>query len=217
MIQFENCFKYFDKKFFSYLSKEKYKDESQRNPVWIAGGSVRDYFSGVTTKTDIDVFCVSEKIFNYIIEDMNTNGATVVFENENTTRYLLNKTHFDIVKKFYNYPTDCIDSFDFTVSMFAVGYNGEVFHGSTSFMDLAKKQIMINKITYPLSTLHRLLKYQNKGFRICKGELFKIAVSINEIEKLKKEVAVEEIKEINDADISPVSVNKFEALFMGID
>ena len=197
MIQFDNCFNYFHKKFFSYLNAEKY--EINKNVLWIAGGAVRDYFSSSMKKTDIDIFCVSGTVFKNICDDIQEKGGIQVYENENTIRYLLNKINIDVVKKFFDTPIDCINSFDFTVSMFACGYNGEIFYGTTSFIDLAKKQIMINKITYPLSTLHRLLKYQNKGFRICKGELFKIAVSINEMTDLViKDEKIEENISLSD-------------------
>ena len=51
---------------------------------------------------------------------------------------------------------------------------------------------MINKITFPKSTLQRATKYSRKGYYICKGELTKI------IEALYKEY--EEIKEKNEED-----------------
>ena len=37
---------------------------------------------------------------------------------------------------------------------------------------------MINKITYPESTISRMNRYIRKGFYICNGELYKIIQSI---------------------------------------
>lgn len=46
--------------------------------------------------------------------------------------------------------------------MFAVD-NEKIYHGETTFIDLAKRQLMINKITYPASSMSRAFRYYKKG------------------------------------------------------
>ena len=65
-------------------------------------------------------------------------------------QYYKNKT-FDLVKHFFPNPNETINNFDFTVSMFAIDKDN-VYHGKSSFIDLAKKQLMFNKILYQLTS-----------------------------------------------------------------
>jgi len=61
--------------------------------------------------------------------------------------------------------------------MFAIDRQ-KVYYGETSFIDLSKKQLMINKISMPASTLSRAFRYYKKGFIMCNGEMLKLLVSI---------------------------------------
>ena len=95
--------------------------------------------------------------------------------------------------------------------MFAVDVN-QVYHGPTSFIDLAKRQLMINKITYPKSTLNRAFKYYPKGFRICNGEQKKI------IEALMVEGAVNQSVISNASNNEEDEYTSFDnGYFTGID
>lgn len=163
MRQLELCIEYFRKLILEELKKENII-------CWVAGGILRDFFSNIPLTTDIDVFFPNESEFNKIENYFKSKNCELVYNNENTVRYKYKNRYFDLVKKYFPTPKETINQFDFTVSMFAVDYEN-VYYGETSFMDLAKKQIIINKITYPESTLFRLLKYYKKGFSICKNDL----------------------------------------------
>ena len=93
-----------------------------------------------------------------------------------------NKRKFDLVKKFFPGPQETINEFDFTVSQFAVDTE-KVYYGETSFIDLAKRQLMINKITFPASTMSRAFRYYKKGFSMCLGEMKKLVEAIQDIPK----------------------------------
>lgn len=84
-----------------------------------------------------------------------------------------NGNTYDLVKKYFADPQTTIEAFDFTVSMFAVD-NEKIYHGETSFIDLAKRQLMFNKITYSASSLSRAFRYYKKGFTMCLGEMKKL-------------------------------------------
>ena len=83
---------------------------------------------------------------------------------------------------------------------------------------------MINKITYPLSTTSRMVRYLKKGFNICNGELYKIIASIQEEERAK----INNIEDDIDNDFEPnnndevkdddtISSGDLFDLFIGID
>jgi hypothetical protein len=41
--------------------------------------------------------------------------------------------------------------------------------GEYALLDVMRKRIVINKITYPVSSLRRLIKYTHQGYYACNG------------------------------------------------
>jgi len=201
MIQFENTVKRFGGLILTEL-KEK------GITCWIAGGCLRDYFAGQPLKTDIDMFFPNQAEFDktklYLLEM----GAKLKWESGNGAKLTYKNHTYDLVKKYFTNPKDTIDAFDFTVSMFAVD-STQVYNGETSFIDLSKRQLMINKITFPASTMRRAFRYYEKGFRMCAGEMKKMAEAIKGVESTNESQPVEptEIETSGDTMI----------FFLGID
>jgi len=177
---------------------------------WLAGGSLRDYFMGVKITSDYDIFFPSESEYVKAVQFFKRVDAEVKWESENGMKVKYNKRTFDLVKKYFASPQITIDAFDFTVSMFAVD-SEKVYYGETSFIDLAKKQLMINKITYPASTISRAFRYYKKGFVMCQGEMKKLCEAMQN--EPKKEI--EKIENANPDEQPPSGdVGDF---FFGID
>jgi len=142
--------------------------------IWLCGGAVRDLLVGKETHTDFDFFFNSLDTYNKFIADLCNLGASIFSKNEfNTT--LRKSTDTDtITVQCINlvYPSieKVLDSFDFTITQF--GFDGiNLYCGDYSLYDLARKRLALNKLTYGVSTLRRLLKYSNKGFTACPGVL----------------------------------------------
>lgn len=199
IIQFENCVNYFRKLILNELS--------QICICWVAGGCVRDYFSIGKMSSDIDIYFPSEEDYKKAIEylcksntrvmvseDIDENNAKVitkiitsketakiVFENDNVTKVLYNGMKFDIIKKYFPSVKDTILEFDFTVCCAGVDLHNVYTH-DTFFIDLSKRQLMINKLPYPLSTMWRMQKYINKGYYMCSGEMLKLSKAIGELQ-----------------------------------
>lgn len=174
---------------------------------WLAGGALRDYFMGIVIKTDYDIFFPNEDEYNrakkfFSLKD----GVEIKWESDNGMKVLYNKRTFDLIKKFFPTPQDTIDAFDFTVSMFAVDTD-KVYHGETSFIDLSKRQLMINKITYPASTLSRAFRYYKKGFSICLPEMKKIIEAIQAMPKEQEQ----------SQDENNINQSSGDNMFRGID
>jgi len=144
---------------------------------WIAGGALRDYFRDARIKTDYDIFFPNateyEKAKVYFI----AKGAEVKFNSENGTKILHRGKIFDLVKHYFDSPQATIDRFDFTISMFAVD-DKKVYYGKTAFIDLAKKQLIFNEITYPDSTLCRAFRHNKYGFTISLAEMKKLTDAV---------------------------------------
>lgn len=213
MIQYDNCIKKFKEIILNDLMNKEIK-------CWIAGGSVRDYFMGVPVKTDIDLFFPNQEEYDKTSNFFKEKEAEIKWESDNGMKVVYKNKTFDLVKLFFKDPQDTINNFDFTVSMFAVDKDN-IYIGETSFIDLSKRQLMINKITYPASTTSRMVRYLKKGFNICNGELYKIIKSIQneerkKIETIDDDIPFENVEKNNDETINPPSSELLD-FFMGID
>lgn len=187
LIQFDNAISRYGNLILDLLKDQKIK-------CWLAGGAIRDYFMGVPITTDYDLFFPNQTQYDKAVAFFKERKCDIKWESENGMKIVFENRTYDLVKKFFDDPQKTIDAFDFTVSMFAVDTN-DVYYGETSFIDLAKKQLMINKITYPASTLKRAFKYHKKGFSICNGETKKIIDAIRNMPK--DETVVETIADVN--------------------
>lgn len=204
MIQLTNAVERYSKIILSELKVADIK-------CWLAGGALRDYFMGVPIKTDYDVFFPSEIEYEKAKVYFKAKGATVKWESDNGMKVKYNHKTYDLVKKYFDNPQATIDAFDFTVSMFAVDTE-KVYVGETTFIDLAKRQLMINKITYPASTMSRAFRYYKKGFTMCQGEMRKVVEAIQNMPK------PEEKKEDEDVNSNePPSGDSDTNFFIGID
>lgn len=208
MIQFDNAVDRYNK-----LILEELK--AQHITCWLAGGAIRDYFMGVPIKTDYDIFFPYEGSYLLAAAYFKNNGAEVVWESDNGMKVKYKGKKYDLIKKFFPSPQATIDEFDFTVSMFAVDTE-RVYYGETSFIDLAKRQLMINKITYPASTLSRAFRYSKKGFSLCLGEMKKIIEAIQGMPKEEPQPAATPAGDNGQQGAEPTS-GDFGGFFTGID
>lgn len=180
---------------------------------WLAGGALRDYFSGVPVTTDYDMFFPNEAEYKKAREYFEAKDCEVKWESDNGCKMKYKEKTYDLVKMFFTNPQETIDAFDFTVSMLAVD-NESIYYGETTFIDLAKRQLMINKITYPASSLSRAFRYYTKGFRMCQGEMKKLFDAIQSAPKEEKRTVT------NTADVKEqeqMSSGELGAFFAGID
>jgi hypothetical protein len=137
--------------------------------------------------------------------------GSIYFESKNVVKINYKGYKFDLVKKLFNNPQECIDAFDFTICCVAVDKN-KTYINKTFFMDLAKRALVINTIPYPLSTLWRMQKYIKKGHTICQNGLMKIAIAVGELELHAKEADKEQAEEIEELYESGTG-----SMFDGID
>lgn len=206
MIQFENAVKRYGELILNEMK--------EANIIcWLAGGALRDYFMGVPVKTDYDMFFPNEIEYEKARTYFKAKDCEIKWESDNGCKMKYKERTYDLVKKFFADPQTTIEAFDFTVSMFAVDQE-KIYHGETTFIDLAKRQLMINEITYPASSLSRAFRYYAKGFRMCQGEMKKLFDAIQNAPKEEKRTAT------NTVDVKEqeqMSSGELGAFFAGID
>lgn len=84
-------------------------------------------------------------------------------------------------KYFSPTPEDCIDNFDFNICCAAI-HRDNIVTTEECMKDLSKEVLTLNKITYPVSSLRRLIKYGKKGITIHPETYLKIVEAINSME-----------------------------------
>lgn len=193
MLQFDNAVEIYNKIILTELKEAGIK-------CWIAGGCLRDYFMAVKITTDYDLFFPNEIEYEKTKTFFKTKDAEIKWESDNGMKVKYNKRTFDLVKKYFDNPQSTIDAFDFTTSMIAVD-NEKIYHGETTFIDLSKRQLMINKITYPASTMSRAFRYYKKGFSMCVGEMRKMVEAIQNMPKKENEESQVDVNKSSGDDM----------------
>ncbi len=154
--------------------------ESIRSRVAVAGGAVRDKFLDVEIK-DYDLFVEDETVEKMLMAFYAKNGKTGNI-NSQTANYTYKGKWIQIVRgKYWDMKTnDLIMDFDYIHCCAMVTTMGLKTHPEF-FEAVATKHLRVNKLRYPLSSLERMSKYVEKGFKPCNGTLFALAKAINDM------------------------------------
>ncbi len=147
---------------------------------WVGGGSVKSYLASEPIY-DIDVFFATKEDYDNAYSHLiNDKQYFVIFESDNATKIQFGRKKVDLIcQSFYPTASDCIQHYDFTIVMAAVNSTGLIYHRDF-FIDLAKKSLVINSISNPLSTLKRLQKYIKRGYTASNQTMMDITKSIEE-------------------------------------
>ena len=141
--------------------------------TYLAGGALRTLFSLTETlspeDTDIDLFFSNNRRMETCKKYVEASGLyDKAFEcpEGSLTTYVAKeggwKVQF-IAFMHYNSVPELLLSFDFSVTM--VGTDGrELWKADTFFSDVTEKRLRWNVITYPSSSLRRMMKYARKGY-----------------------------------------------------
>lgn len=156
--------------------------------AWIAGGAVESIAREEPIK-DIDIFCANEDAFWNVIDSLTRyeDGYTLKHTKEElelvSNRFALlqkkNAPDIQVIKTMW-YPSlkHVLHSFDFTATQ--VGIQKEegglkVVSNPMAFFDIARKRLVLWRMTFPASTIRRMIKYTQKGYYACAGALETIA------------------------------------------
>lgn len=136
-----------------------------RDGPWLAGGAARKlFFHQPLGGSDLDIFCKNlEQMVTFkvwLIE----NKARAIANTANNTTYQLGPVTVQLIDgKQYADHHALLDSFDFNLCQFV--YNGEWFvHTEAAMNDYTLRQLTVNKITLPLYSMARVMKYLGQGF-----------------------------------------------------
>ncbi len=138
--------------------------------AWLAGGAVRRTLLGEREiNSDYDIFFANEKQKKDYVDLLVRDGGEIKHENEFNTLLMWRDCKIQAIHiTYYDSPAAVLESFDYTICQFLT--DGEkLFTGEYSLWDLARKRLAVHKVTYPVATLRRMIKYTNQGFYACAG------------------------------------------------
>ena len=142
----------------------------------VAGGAIRRAVLGEPLTTDYDIFFQSERYYNETVAKIDASDLgyfTKVKTTKNHTEYVdPDGLRFQLIKAFFwgDRFESVLDHFDFTICQWL--YNPaelEVVTTIEALTDTIRKRLAVNKVTYPVSTMRRLIKYTSQGFYACSG------------------------------------------------
>lgn len=136
---------------------------------WIAGGCIRDWWSTRKVGSDIDVWFPDDRNLGIASDAAKSNGWFITKETNASINWSTkSKLWVQFIKKhFFASIDETLSAFDFTVCCAGITRHGEMKWHQDFAADLAAKRLAISKMTYPLSTWRRCLKYAEKGFKLC--------------------------------------------------
>lgn len=181
------------KKLYNYLGTHLVNILKKYNAI-IAGGLITSLFCNREIK-DVDIYFRDEKSLFDFIEDTYDDGDDWI--NALTSKALLVRTNdLDVQMIHFKYFKDAyeiFDTFDFTVCMGAFDFASEEFILHNDFLKHNSQRILkFNKNTaFPIVSLLRVHKYQDKGYRISKPEFLRIVLKCMDL----KIETVDDIKE----------------------
>lgn len=163
--------------------------------AFAAGGAVTSVFTGKPIN-DVDVYFKSREAFEYAVASAYENGNWCVSSSKRAVTFvdgdnIIQFMHFD----FFPTAQAIFDAFDFTVVMGALDFDTGEFAFHDDFLKHNSQRFLRFHpgTRYPLASATRVLKYQDRGYTIGKGDILKIAlasrkVKIDTWEELKDQI-----------------------------
>jgi len=139
--------------------------------TWLAGGALQTLVDKEAKIFDYDIFFGEKEEVINVRRSLPVQGYALIFECPKGELYTYKHPSFGtkiqlITKFFYPNMESVIDSFDIKAGMFIT--NGrELVWTKDAVKGVKDKILEIHRITYPISTLKRLVKYaKDKGYSI---------------------------------------------------
>lgn len=169
--------------------------------AFVAGGAVTSVFTGADIN-DVDLYFKSRRAFERAVYDAYEEGLWCVAASKRAVTFADQSKNIAQLMHFDFFPTaqSIFDAFDFTVCMGAVELDtgerskwqgvklvtvgekhpdsGFVFHPDF-LKHNSQRFLKFNAGTrYPLASATRVLKYQQRGYTIGKGDIMKVALAV---------------------------------------
>lgn len=140
--------------------------------IILAGGSLRTILNCAAEKvSDFDLFFKSFQCVPALREKLSSAGWENVFSCPEKKLFTYKKGQHKlqlICETEFSSPQELIESFDLTPCVSAY-YEGEIFFTREFVRSVFKKQARIQNVHFPIATIKRIVKYNNKGYSTSKA------------------------------------------------
>ena len=151
---------------------------------FIAGGAITSAFTGQPIN-DVDYYFKSKEDFINAVADAYDQGFWCVAATDRAVTFVwrdnvIQLMHFD----FFDTAERIFDAFDYTVVMGAYDIDKEDFVFHEDFFKHASQRFLRfhSGTRYPYGSLMRVLKYQDRGYKIGKSDLLRIGLACHRVE-----------------------------------
>ena len=149
----------------------------------IAGGFITSLFTNKEIN-DVDIYFRKESDAVKFAKLMWQGNGWFTFISEKSLSFNFEENSYQMIHfKYYDSPEDVFESFDFTVCMGAYDFMTEEFVLDEDFLKHnAQKNLNFNPATdFPLISLLRTKKYQQRGYFLSATEMMKIGLTCNKL------------------------------------
>lgn len=163
--------------------------------AYIAGGALTSVFTRQPIN-DYDIYFKSEQSFRDAVENAYGDGLWCVDVSKRAATFAEGNSVYQFMHfGFFPTASEIFDAFDFTACMAAYDFDAKELVLHDDFLTHCSQRFLrFNPGTrYPLASAVRVLKYQDRGYSIGKGDITRIAlacrkVEINSWEDLKDQI-----------------------------
>jgi hypothetical protein len=151
--------------------------------AFVAGGAITSIFTAQPVN-DVDIYFKSREAFEEAVKDSYDVGDWCVDVSKRAVTFangprVMQFMHFD----FFPNAAAIFDAFDFTCCMGAFDFDADEFVLHDDFMrHCAQRFLRFHPGTrYPLASATRILKYQDRGYTIGKGDILRIVLAARRV------------------------------------
>jgi hypothetical protein len=184
-------FEFEKKKLYSYLGKDLVRTLKHYKGI-VAGGTLTSLFCNREIN-DIDLYFRSSELAIKFFEEIWEDSRWVVSHTKKATQLVYDDVNVQVIHfDYFDSAKDIFNTFDFSVCMAAYDFGSEEFILHDDFLKHnSQRGLHFNRKTaYPIVSMLRVQKYEDKGYKISKPEFIRIVMTcmnldINTYEELK--------------------------------
>ena len=149
----------------------------------IAGGFITSLFTN-SPINNVDLYFRKESHALALAEEMWRGDGWFTFVSDKSLSFAYKENNYQVIHfKYYESPESVFESFDFTACMGAYDFKTEefVFHDDFIKHNSQKLLKFNDKTDFPLISLFRTKKYQERGYFLSPTEMMKIGLTCNRL------------------------------------
>ncbi|MGG3890250.1 hypothetical protein [Metabacillus fastidiosus] len=170
-------------KLYAYLGKGLAESLKAHN-AYVAGGTITSLFCNREIN-DIDVYFRSEEDIISFMSEIWEDQKWIVTQTSKATLLVYDKVQLQLIHfDYFKNPQDIFDTFDFSSCMGCFDFKTEEFILHDDFLKHNSQRLLkFNSLTaFPIVSLLRVQKYQDKGYYISKPEFIRIVLTCMDLE-----------------------------------